>query len=60
MNILRLIPKKPINQTGYKINKDMDTSDGLCPKCCNNIVNITPRSRRITYCSNCGQAIKWY
>lgn len=55
----RLVPKYPINKKGYP-NDNMDTCNGQCPNCGDNVVNITPRSRRINYCKYCGQAIKWY
>ncbi len=59
MKILRMIPKKPVNKTGFP-QGNRDTCDGQCPNCMSNICNTTPRSKRINYCKNCGQAIKWY
>lgn len=56
----RLIPMDPLEQTGYGKDENRDTCNGLCPKCNNNIFNTTPRSKRISYCNRCGQAIKWY
>ena len=58
MRILRIIPRKPVNKTGYP-KGNRDTSDGQCPRCMNRVVNTTPRSRKITYCERCGQSIKW-
>ena len=59
MNILRMIPRNPINRAGSR-KDNRDTYCGQCPNCMSNIWNITPKSRRINYCRECGQAIKWY
>ena len=59
MKILRMIPKKPVNKTGYP-EEERTTCDGFCPNCMDFVCNITPISKRITYCNHCGQAIKWY
>ena len=54
----RLNPVKPVNRKGYQ-NNNMDTCSGQCPNCMDVVVNIVPRSKKINYCKNCGQAINW-
>ena len=54
----RIFPRKPLNRTGYPYD-NRDTCEGNCPNCMSNVINITPRSRKINYCKECGQAINW-
>lgn len=53
-----MFPRKPLNRTGYPYD-NRDTCEGNCPNCMSNVINITPRSRKINYCKECGQAINW-
>lgn len=52
------VPVKPVNRGGYPEN-NRDTCDGQCPNCMSFVRNITPRSKKVNYCQDCGQAIDW-
>ena len=49
---------KPVNRGGYP-EGNRDTCDGQCPNCMSFVRNITPRSKKVNYCQDCGQAIDW-
>lgn len=52
------VPVNPLNRTGYPLD-NRDTCDGQCPNCMSDVRNITPRSKKVNYCQDCGQAIDW-
>jgi len=52
------LPIKPLNRKGYPLD-NRDTCDGQCPNCMRSVRNTIPRSKKINYCQDCGQAIDW-
>lgn len=52
------VPSKPVNRGGYP-EDNRDTCDGQCPNCMSFVRNTTPRSKKVNYCQDCGQAIDW-
>lgn len=62
IKIIELLNKnthlKPVNRGGYP-EDNRDTCDGQCPNCMSYVRNITPRSKKVNYCQDCGQAIDW-
>lgn len=44
---------------GYETHKPCIIDEDRCPKCGNKLFPPFGKARKITYCANCGQAVKW-
>lgn len=44
---------------GYETHKPCIVDEDRCPKCGNMIFSPWSKAQKITYCIDCGQAVKW-
>ena len=44
---------------GYETHKPCIVDEDRCPKCGNELFPPWDQARKITYCMDCGQAVKW-
>jgi len=44
---------------GYETHKPCIVDEDRCPKCGNKLFKPWNKARKITYCMDCGQAVKW-